>query len=269
MNIIRLLIILCILLTIIILSTIFTVGQNFKIKNKTTLHVVTVITDIKNINYKRLLNSAKLNGIDITSLISKTPIGHIDGFGMKIKLVKEFIYDKNDNDIILFVDGYDVLFTGTKDEIIKKYKILEMQNGKCIVFSSENVCWPDSTLSDKYPKFEDTQYKYLNSGTYIGSVKTFKDILSKSLYNITDTDLKKMDDQLFFTNLYLANSSKKIIVLDHYNTIFNCISGREGDLEYHSLEKKWYNKNTQTYPLIFHGNGDSIKFLVDKIYPTI
>jgi len=271
MKTIRLLIILCILLTIIVISTIFTVSQNFKIKNR-TLHVVTVVTDIKNVNYKRLLNSAKLNGIDIIPLISKTPIGHVDGFGMKIKLVKEFIYDKNDNDIILFVDGYDVLFTGTKDEIIKRYENFELQNGKCIVFSTENACWPDSTLSTKYPKLGvkgETVYKYLNSGTYIGSVKTLKDVLSKALYNVTDADLKKKDDQLFFTNLYLANSSKKIIVLDHYNTIFNCISGREEDLEYNQPEKKWYNKNTQTYPLIFHGNGDSIKFLVDKIYPTL
>lgn len=268
MEMIKLLIILCILITIIIVISILTLGRKFILENK-NLHIITVITDKNNPNYKRLSNSAKLNGFDIIPLISKEPISHITGFGMKIKLVKEFLYDKNDNDIILFVDGYDVLFTCNKDEILKRYNNFEMQYGKCIVFSTENACWPDSTLSTKYPKIDTTPYKYLNSGTYIGSVKTFKDVLSKALFNINDEQLKKIDDQLFFTNLYLANSNKKIIILDHYNTIFNCISGREEDLEYHQSEKKWYNKKTQTYPLIFHGNGDSIKFLVEKIYPTI
>ena len=41
------------------------------------------------------------------------------------------------------------------------------------------------------------------------------------------------------------------------------------DLEF--INNKWYNKITQTYPIIFHANGpnESKDFLFTKIYPTI
>jgi hypothetical protein len=41
------------------------------------------------------------------------------------------------------------------------------------------------------------------------------------------------------------------------------------DLEFKN--DKWYNNITNTYPIIFHGNGpqNSKDFLFNKIYPTI
>lgn len=259
-----------ILITCIVLVLFFLILLYVNLKSqKRNLYIVTVVTDINNKNYIRLLNSANLNGIKIIPLISNKPIGHIQGFGMKIKLINDFITDKNDDDIVMFVDGYDVLLTGTQNEILKRYETFESQVGKCIIFSAESVCWPDSTLAERYPKFNATPYKYLNSGTYIGSIGILKNILSKSIKNIDEHEFEKIDDQLFYTNLYLTNHEKKIIILDHYNTIFNCMSGQVTDIEYNQNEKKWYNKQTQSYPLVFHGNGDSIKFLIEKIYPTI
>lgn len=58
----------------------------------------------------------------------------------------------------MFVDSYDVIFTGGKGDILTKFFTFEAD----AVFSAEGFCWPDATLKDKYPESEGK--KYLNSG---------------------------------------------------------------------------------------------------------
>ena len=60
------------------------------------------------------------------------------GGGHKINLVREFIEDKEDHDVILFLDGYDTFLTDYTDEIISRY--IEFSHN--IDFSSERFCWP-------------------------------------------------------------------------------------------------------------------------------
>lgn len=231
------------------------------------LHVVTVITDPNNENFLRLANSALVRGINITSLVSHQKIGHGKGFGMKIKMLNDYIRNLKDTDIVMFVDGYDVLITGTEKEIIEAYISFRRRHGNKAIFSAEYYCWPDGNKAKQYPEVKDSPYKYLNSGTYISSVGTLKSILKKTNIDIHSDEFKKFDDQRFYTDLYLQNQN--LIVLDTHNKIFNCLAGATQDLE---LRKgRWYNIQTKSQPLVFHGNGGpEIKaFLFDKIYPTI
>lgn len=233
---------------------------------KPKLYVVTVITDSTNENYLRLLNSSLLKGINFIPLITNIPVGHGKGFGMKIKLVNNFLKTRDDNDIVMFIDGYDVLLQGTTAEILDRWKKFQYKHGRgCALFSAEYFCWPNASLEEQYPSFTETPYKFLNSGTYIGNVDTLKKIINKTNLNLNSDDFNNIDDQLFFTDIYLNN--KNLIVLDHYNSIFNCMAGACDDLEYRG---QWYNKKTNTYPLVFHGNGnDGKEFLFKEIYPTI
>lgn len=231
------------------------------------LHVVTVITDPLNENFLRLVNSALVRGIHVTPLVSRQKIGHGKGFGMKIKMLSDYIRGKKDTDIVMFVDGYDVLVTGAEKEIIEAYISFRRRYGDKAVFSAEYYCWPDGYKAQKYPEVKDSPYKYLNSGTYISSVGTLKRILKKTNIDIHSEDFEKFDDQRFYTDLYLQNQN--LIVLDNYNKIFNCLAGATKDLEFR--KGRWYNIQTKSYPLVYHGNGGpEIKaFLFDKIYPTI
>lgn len=65
---------------------------------------------------------------------------------------------------VILTYSYDVIFTGTLDDIVKKFK--SMENAK-VVFAAEQFCWPDSTLASQYPK-TDAVNPYLNSGGFIG-----------------------------------------------------------------------------------------------------
>lgn len=60
--------------------------------------------------------------------------------------------------MIMFVDSYDVIFTGSATEILSRFS--EFAAGA--VFSAEGFCWPDASLSKQYPEAEGK--KYLNSG---------------------------------------------------------------------------------------------------------
>lgn len=234
---------------------------------KPKLYVVTVITDPQNTNFLRLYNTALINQVNFVPLLSTHKIGHGDGFGMKIKMLSDFIQTKQNKDLVMFVDGYDVLLVGNEGRIIEEYSKLKTQHGDKAFFSAEYYCWPDNHLAEKYPKTEDSPYRFLNSGTYISSVKTLRKILGLTEMDIHSQSFQKFDDQRFYTQLYLDHDD--LIVLDTHNRIFNCMAGAIKDLEL--KDNRWYNKVTNTYPLVFHGNGGTeIKdFLFTKIYPSI
>lgn len=140
------------------------------------------------------------------------------GGGYKINLFKKALEEyKNDKDrIILFTDAYDVVFLGSLDEIVKRFK----QTNARILFGAEGYCWPKEELKSKYPEVKKGK-RYLNSGLYMGYAADVYELLNYK--PLKDTD----DDQLFFTEAYLdENLRKKLeIKLDHTSEIFQNLNG--------------------------------------------
>ena len=64
------------------------------------------------------------------------------GGGHKINLVKEYIKDKRDTDIFIFLDGYDTFLSDSITEIVSRYIAWNTD----ILFSSERFCWPDERI---------------------------------------------------------------------------------------------------------------------------
>ena len=233
------------------------------------LQVVTVITDESNENYQKLKRVAELHGIPVVGLVSSERIGHGFGFGMKLKMLSDYIQALPDNKLIVFVDGYDVLITAPNaSEIERRYLQLTRGSGKAL-FSAEMTCWPDAHLSTSYPKCK-SEYKYLNAGTLMAPVKTFKRIFELCPIPTDKAELLALDDQRYYTKFYLTDVGKDHILLDHSNEIFNCMAGGTHHLHFDPDGNKWFNKSTGTYPIIYHANGSAqIKdFLYQKIYPT-
>ena len=190
---------------------------------KNNFHVITTITDI-NENYIKLVNSAKQHNIDVLPLISYKSIGHGHGKGffMKFLLTYEYIKYLPDDHIVMFVDGYDVLIINNQENIINKY--YDLTKGKKALFSTEKSCWPNEALSSLYPETSSI-YKYLNSGTYISTVKILKKlyiILMKKIYRFHYFFDFRVDDQECFTEIFLFEN-QDLIMLDYYADIFNCL----------------------------------------------
>ena len=162
------------------------------------------------------------------------------GGGHKINLVKEYIKDKRDSDIFIFLDGYDTFLSDNIREIISRYIAWNID----ILFSSERICWPDEelgTLLKELNTNQDTPYQYLNSGCYIGRIGRLKELFSAPLQNFDD-------DQLYCQKQYLKNPKGIEMDVEGYiwMTHDTSIITKKGQL---------YNPITRCYGCAYHGNG--------------
>ena len=217
-------------------------------------HVCTVATDESRAN--KLIHSANQFDVNLNNLGKgvKWEGGTMEGQGggHKINLVKEFLKDKKDHDIILFLDGYDTFLTDYTDEIISRY----IEFSHSIVFSSERFCWPDERYGSKLKALnsdQSTPYQYLNSGMYIGRVDELKKLFAEPLKNSDD-------DQLYVQEQYLKGECDLVCDIEGY--IFNThepqISKKNGQL---------FNPVTQCYSCAYHGNGgEDAKVVLNSIY---
>ena len=131
-----------------------------------------------------------------------------NGFYDKVKATIDFCKDKNDDDLILFVDGFDSVVLHT-DDLIEKYKSFNVP----LIFSHDIK---QSSITSKYMHdviFNTCQSVSLNSGMYIGPPKEiinfWKDI------KIDD------DDQIYATKKCNELDKNKIIIDTEYKLFFN------------------------------------------------
>ena len=206
------------------------------------VHVVTVGTDESRM--QMLFNSVAHHGGKITNLGKgvKWEGGTMkgQGGGHKINLVKEYIKDKKDTDILIFLDGYDTFISDSIEEIL--YRFNDFQ--KDALFSSERFCWPDEGLASQLSALNDDKdapYQYLNSGQYIGKIGRLKELFSEPLENFDD-------DQLYIQKAYLKNPTGIVCDVEGYVL--------------HSYDRstikrgvQLYDPNTRCYTCTYHGNG--------------
>ena len=210
------------------------------------IHYITVSTK-ETPDLQRLVKSAKKYGWNLEVLgleLNTTNLGHSNNakFGMKLRYPKTYIKDKNPEDIIVFSDAWDVVVSNTPELLLEKYATFK----KDIVFSAENVCWPDGSREKEY----DTQneaFPYLNSGGYVGRLGTIRELLE----NYKDDEI---DDQRFWTNMYFKHRDK--IVLDTKAEIFLSMHDvNPSDFQF--TDGIFTYKETNTTPVLVHGNGTS------------
>ena len=162
------------------------------------------------------------------------------GGGHKINLVKEYIKNLDDSEVIVFLDGYDTFLSDSIDEILYRYKEWNQE----IVFSSERICWPDELIAPELKALntnQNTPFQYLNSGMYIGKVGRLKELFAEDIKN-------DEDDQLYCQKQYLKNP--KGIVMDVEQYIW-----MTSDFDVIYKEGQLYNPTTQCYGCAYHGNG--------------
>lgn len=215
------------------------------------VYAVTCGTDRKKCTYVN--TSARLCGIDLINVGTNVEWKGTDmsalGGGMKINLMKEFVKDLYDDDIVLFTDAYDVFYADDLDTIVERF----LSFNKQIVFSGELFCYPLQDLADAFP-IVDTRFRYINSGTYIGRVGELKKLYNH--YQIEHHD----DDQLYVHTCFLTG--KFDIAIDYECYIFQThFDGTQ------KLGNQLHNPETQCCPCIYHGNGgESVKEKFTSLY---
>lgn len=197
------------------------------------MKIVTCISDSNEYGYKYYLKPSceHFNLTLITLEVnSKWSTHRIKDF-----CLLKYLKDLRNDEIIVFTDGYDTMFTCGEDEIYAKYAAFN----KPLVFTAEKNCWPYQKLSEKYPA-SDYPFRYLNCGGFIGKASVIGYLLEKypvppSGYNFLQKmtwkaaglfTKKEMDpdklyqwsNQYYWTHVYLAHHDS--IALDYRCELF-------------------------------------------------
>ena len=214
-------------------------------------YMVTVATEPEKM--WALEQSAKKYYIEITNLgenhpwrDSMTTLGGMP----KIQLVNEYLATIDEEDIVLFMDGYDTFLADSPQTILERFIQMEAD----IVFGAESECWPLPENASLWPD-TGTPYRYLNSGLYIGRAKALHDFISQSQDGSSNND-----DQLYCQNRYLKNKTPWKVKLDTEGYIFQ---NHEPDIRV--VEGQLWNDKTGCCGCIYHGNGgdDAKSFFID------
>ena len=147
----------------------------------------------------------------------------------------------NDQDIIIFVDGFDTLLLSGKEEIIEKFKTFNCD----ILLSVENV----GSLSFIHSAvFQKVKGKFINTGLYMGYAKALREFL-QDMYS---QEFDKKSNQKTWANYLERKNDYSQIELDINSEIF---------LNYSfTTTNKIISKNKRVYledsiPCFIQGNG--------------
>lgn len=189
-----------------------------------------------------------------TNLCDRFPsaqIGHGKGFGYKIILLRMFLDECDDDEVVLFTDAHDVYLGGSHEDILAVYWSMNAN----IVFAAEKNCWPVKALETQYPTHTDKyiKYKYLNSGGFIGRAGSLRKWIDQNFHNVSGAT----DDQLWYTQLHIRSPVK----LDVRCEIFQCLHLALFDIDTETRT----NKVTGTKPLVWHSNGALLEFFMKDL----
>jgi hypothetical protein len=223
------------------------------------LHVLTVASSIEKCHL--LLKTAEWCDVNVEIIHMPEWRGYHDKIHGMISVL-QFIPD---DDLVVFIDAYDILCMGSGAEIVDKF-----QHYRCdLVFSSELNCFPLENY-DAYARVHaglafPTRYRYLNSGGMVGYAWALRHVLQWKSAEDMERISQLGGDQNYFTQYYLEHVGPRrhdgsvpdrvpAVCLDVQQRIFQSLY----KVSLHHmvfLEGRLYNHTLKTYPCFVHFNG--------------
>jgi hypothetical protein len=143
---------------------------------------------------------------------------------------------------LVFSDAFDVLFYGTKEEVLGKIPFDH------VLLAAERNCYPDQFLSSSIPG--KTPWRFANGGLSCGTPESFlkwvEEIEKHPLYAPYGLNQR-------FYNLLLAMAPSPLVQLDETTELFYCMFLEAGELDF----KNGFpvNQLCGTRPNFLHFNG--------------
>ena len=189
------------------------------------------------------------------------------GFTWKYKLMKDFIQNLPDDEIVVFMDGYDVLFLNNND-IESKFKSFN----KNIIFGIDTHNKFTKILYNKvfHNSYFNSKEIDINSGLYMGYVKYLKILLEKLCENDACNN-PKMDDQKLIVKLSKTDFFKQNVGIDYHKKIFFNMSPKHlltSKTDFKLTNQKVIVNNNQ--PNFVHGPSNTdLDFIIESYgYPN-
>lgn len=222
------------------------------------IYVVTVATESK-YYFDYLKKSVKLFGSELIVLGWNETW---KGFNWRLQLMKEFLNTINPEDVVCFIDGYDVICLRNLNELMEKYVEIQKRENCKIIIGHDKVISPINVLV-QYFYFDKCNDKYLNAGSYIGYAKDLLFIINEIQNNLSN-DSKK-DDQILMTKYCNINQSD--FYIDVNNEIFIVIADSFNDLKKNiTFENKQLIYDSKSKPFFVHGPASTyLDYIIKNI----
>lgn len=212
------------------------------------LHIVTVVSESK-YYFPYLVESCKRNGKELEVL------GYDDKWGKgnmtKFKLMIDYLKNLPKDDIVCFVDGFDVIccrdLSELKDEFLKIHR-----QTHCKIIIGNDIKSDFNNFFAKFT-FEKCNNYLINSGLYIGYASDLLEIIL-NIYNLFKD--KTVSDQDALTQ-YCNMSNINNFYIDSKNELFcNIMASLDDISKYVNIDQKnnilIYNSNK---PFFIHAPG--------------
>jgi len=140
---------------------------------------------------------------------------YIDLFS-KFEALKEYVETVDPQEVLIFVDGYDVVQRRTD---LTNFETKFKNSGADIIFSAETYCWPNPWIAYQFPpSAPGCPYRFPNSGTFVGYAWAIKRMLEWDQYRLNH------DDQGYVHDFFLRCKDLKI-GLDNGQILFQTGTG--------------------------------------------
>jgi lipopolysaccharide biosynthesis glycosyltransferase len=237
-----------------------------------TIRACTIADSWNENKMKLLLESAKANDFVVEIFGLNKP------FCFYSKISEFYIYlstiPADENPIICFTDAFDVFYTDSLECIKQKF----LAENASLIWSVEK--WFSHQLLEDKEFYEnmttDSEYKYINSGTFIGYKKVLLELLSDIDDLVNDSVyLEKIKtqwgwdkkdqilDQCLFAHQLRKKWDKYNVKLDTTCNIFYVVSGEWDNIE-NRIENRIENHITEDMKMVWNGNSPSIIHVPDK-----
>lgn len=173
-----------------------------------------------------------------------------EGYYDKIKYIIDAIRVLPDDDIVCFVDSFDVIAFASEEEIVERF----LEYDRDLVVSGERDCFPES-YREEHPKLYEYN-NFVNSGGYIGYKRAIWEMFHWKPQEEIKQTCTEGGDGLYFMKYYTAFYMTNKITMDNAQLIFQTmftVPWRDCFIQ----NKRFYNRRRGTKPCFVHFNGGS------------
>ena len=187
------------------------------------------------------------------------------GFTWRFKLMIEYLKSLDPEEIVCFIDAYDVILLRPLEEIVSFFNDIIRMTNKKIVMSQEVI---DPDYSDFFNKiyFGKCKNSFICAGTYMGKASDILKVLTDAYKNQKDSN----DDQVILTEY--CNEHPDVFYIDTDSLFFLVIGPRSKDITKNKNIE--FTNNSLAYlnskPFFFHGPGNrKMEDLIKELNYTI
>jgi hypothetical protein len=209
----------------------------------------------------RLRASVKRLGAELTVLGLGKPWR---GLGSKVALLAAHLDASGvaADDLILFLDAYDVLLLPAAAQLRERFTALEREKQGAVVFNSEVNCAPDPSMRLLYGRPADgAPFRFLNSGIYLGRARDVRNMLATVTADVEahhaslGADPYRFDDQRWFNRFAIAFPER--VHLDARASFFHTLQDMDAS-DFDIVDGELTSRISGAAPMAVHGNGNGI-----------